>query len=266
VHVKRPGVDVKARTGYFAPSLNEMESARRRAAENTAPPEIEKALSTLVDAPHVLVPGDFWAGAAPGADGIAHVTAVWTPRDGEPAGGVSLQATGDNGRILFDGPLTSGIVTFAATPGTVRLRRTLADSGGSLAGRQDITLEVPDFANASLSIATPVLYRARTPLELRSIQGAASPTPFAGRQFERTDRVIVRFGVLGPAAADSTVTVALLSRLGAKLAAMPLRRTAAGAYEIDLPMGSIARGEYVFQIDASHGADQAKALLSFRVN
>ena len=31
-------------------------------------------------------------------------------------------------------------------------------------------------------------------------------------------------------------------------------------YEIDLPIGSIARGEYVIAIAASHGADQAKTL------
>ena len=36
-------------------------------------------------------------------------------------------------------------------------------------------------------------------------------------------------------------------------------------YEIDLPIGSIARGEYVIAIEASHGADQAKSLVSFRV-
>ena len=43
-------------------------------------------------------------------------------------------------------------------------------------------------------------------------------------------------------------------------------KTASGGYEIDLPIASIARGEYVFEVAASHGADQAKSLLSFRVN
>jgi hypothetical protein len=62
------------------------------------------------------------------------------------------------------------------------------------------------------------------------------------------------------------VTATLLSRRGAKLAAMPLKRTASGEYEIDLPMGSVGRGEYVFEIAASRGADQAKTLLSFKVN
>jgi VWFA-related protein len=265
VRVKRPGVDVKARTGYYAPSAADMDTARKKAAENTAPPEIEKALSTLVDAPHVSIPGDFWAGTTRAADGTPRVIAVWTPRQGESAGGVSLQATAENGRVLFNGPMTSGQVSFDAVPGAVRLTRTVAETGGALAGKQDVTLDVPDFAASPLSIATPVLYRARSPIELRAIQNAAPP-PFAGRQFEHTDRIIVRFEVFGASAADATVTVTLLSRLGAKLAAMPLKKTAAGPYEIDLPIGSVGRGEYVFQIDASHGADQAKALLSFKVN
>jgi len=265
VKVKRPGVDVKARTGYYAPSTVEMESARKKAAENAAPPDIEKALSTLVDAPHISIPGDFWAGATRAADGTPRVTAVWTPREGESSSGVSLQATTDGGTVLFDGPMAAGPVTFDAAPCTIHLRRTLNESGGSMAGRQDSTLEVPDFAATALWIATPVLYRARTPIELRAIQNT-TPAPFAGSQFERTDRVIVRFEVFGASAADATVTVTLLSRVGAKLAVMPIKKTAAGLYEIDLPIGSVGRGEYVFQFDASHGADQAKALLSFRVN
>ena len=167
--------------------------------------------------------------------------------------------------MLFEGPLKAGQASFAAGPGTLHLRRSLVDSAGAVADRVDTTLDVPDFAKAPLAIATPILYRARTPIELRSIQSGGAP-PFAGRQFERTDRLVVRFGVFGPSAADATVTATLLNRQGAKLAAMPLRTTAAGAYEIDLPIGSIARGDYVFEIAASHGADQAKTLLSFRVN
>jgi hypothetical protein len=90
--------------------------------------------------------------------------------------------------------------------------------------------------------------------------------PFAGRQFERTDRILVRFGVFGSSSAGAAVTVTLLSRQGKKLAALPIKTIAGGFYEIDLPIGSIARGDFVFEIAAAKGADAAKALLSFRVN
>jgi VWFA-related protein len=266
VQVKRPGVDVKARTGYYAPSAVEMDTARRKAAEAEAPPEISKAMSTLVDAPHVTVAGDLWAGATRGADGKPRITVSWTPRDPSARDVVTVKATDDSGRVIFEGPLDAGLASFDAAPGTLHLRRSLLDpASGGVADRQDSSLEVPDFAGAPLSIATPVLFRGRTPAELRAIQSAAAPVPFAGRQFERTDRIIVRFDVFGASAADATVTVALLNRTGAKLATMPLRKTANG-YEVDLPIGSVARGEYLFEVGASHGADQAKALLSFRVN
>jgi VWFA-related protein len=265
VKVKRPNVEVRSRTGYYAPSTTEMNSARTKAAADAAPPEISKALSTIVDAPHVSVLGDLWVGAAPGPDGAPRVTAAWTPRDTAPDGGVSLRASAEDGRVYFDGPVTGNKITFAAAPGVLHLRRHVIEADGSPGDRAEATIEVPDFARARLSIASPVVFRGRTPLELRAIQAAADPQPFAGRQFERTDRIIVRFAVVGPAAADATVTANLLSRRGAQLATLPLKSVPQRGYEIDLPIGSIARGEYVIAIEASHGADQAKTLVSFRV-
>jgi len=265
VHVKRPNVDVKSRTGYYAPSSVEMEAAKKKAAENTAPPEISKALSKLVDSPHIEVAGDLWAGAAPGPDGKPRVTVVWTARDGSSDDSVSIRASADDGHVYFDGPLRGNRMTFDAAPGILHVRRNIVEADGSVSDRQDSTVEVPDFAGTPLAITSPAVFRASTPMQLRAIQAEPDPTPFAGRQFERTDRVIVRFAVAGAAAPDATVTATLLSRKGLALATLPLKPTAAKGYEIDMPIGSIARGEYVIAIEASRGADQAKTLVSFRV-
>lgn len=265
VHVKRPNVDVKSRTGYYAPSAVEMEAAKKKAAENTAPPEISKALSKLVDSPHIEVAGDLWAGAAPGPDGKPKVTVVWTARDGSSDDRVSIRASADDGHVYFDGPLRGNRTTFDAAPGVLHVRRNIVEADGSVSDRQDSTVEVPDFAGTPLTITSPAVFRASTPLQLRAIQAEPDPTPFAGRQFERTDRLIIRFAVAGAAAADATVTATLLSRTGVALATLPLKPTAAKGYEIDMPVGSIARGEYVIAIEASRGADQAKTLVSFRV-
>jgi VWFA-related protein len=266
VRVKRSGVEVRSRTGYYAPSLNEMDAARKRAAENEPPPEISKELSKLVDTPHMDGAGDLWAGAVPGPEGRPRVTVAWSPRHGADAGAaVAIRASAEDGHVYYDGPLRNGRASFDAGPGPLKIRRTLNEADGSTASRDDTLLDIPDFARAPLSIGTPILFRARTPLELRAIQSTPDPPPFAGRQFERTDRIVARFGVFGPGASDATVTVTLLSRRGAKLATMPLK-TNAGGYELDLPVGSIARGEYVFEILASRGQDQAKALIPFRVN
>jgi hypothetical protein len=265
VKVRRPGVEVRARSGYFAPSLTDVDAAKKKAEADAAPPEISKALSTLVDAPHLTISGDLWAGAEPGADGKPKVIVTWTSRDGKEDA-VSVRASGADGQVYFDGPLRSNRTEFAAAPGAVKIRRSLLDADGSVSDNAETTIEVPDFASAPLSIGAPVLFRARTPLQLRAIQSDPDPMPFAGRQFERTDRVLLRFGVFGPSAKDATVTATLLSRQGAKLAALPLKAATTGHYEIDLPIGSVARGEYVFEIVASHGADHAKSLVSFRVN
>ena len=265
VKVKRQGLEVRARTGYFAPSLTDMDSARKKAEENAAPPDVAKALEKLVDAPHMEISGDLWAGAAPGADGRPHVTIVWSARGGVERT-VSVRASGADGAVFFEGPLQANRAAFDAAPGKWLVRRSLLEADGTISDKQDVEIEVPDFAGAPLAISTPVLFRARTPREVRVLQGDADPPPYAGRAFERTDRILVRFGVFGRSATDATVTVTLLSRQGAKLAVMPVRTTAAGLYEIDLPIGSVARGDFVFEIAASRGADQAKTLLSFRVS
>ena len=263
VHVKRSGVEVKARNGYYAPSLAEMDAEAKKAEENKAPPEISKALAPLTSDPNVPVSGDLWAGATPSPDGVPSITAVWTPRAGAPAQSSWLRASTDDGHIYFDGPFDNR-VTFKGAVGTLHLRHQLIEADGSRSDRQEFTIEVPDF-KASVTMTTPVLFRARTPLELRGLLAATDPVPYAGRRFDRTDRVLVRFSVVGVGAADATVTAHLLSKTGAALTALPLRTGAAG-YELDLPLGSIAQGEYVISFEASHGADQVKQLVSFHVN
>jgi VWFA-related protein len=265
VRVKRSGVEVKSRTGYYAPSLAEMETARTRAAAAEAPPEISKALEKLVDAPHITVTRDVWAGATVGPTGTPRITVAWSARTAKADGSVSIRATGSDGRVYFDGPMPSERAAFDAPPGVLHLREQVMAAEGTVSDRQEFTLDVPDFQARPLSISTPAIFRARTPLELRALRANADPDPFAGHQFDRTDRVLVRFGVFGSAAADATVSAHLLSSHGAALTALPLKAAAAG-YEMELPVGSIARGEYVMAIEASHGAAQAKTLLSFRIN
>jgi len=263
VHVKRPGVEVKARTGYYAPSAAEMDAAAKKAAENTAPPEISKALAPLTTDRNVPLTGDLWAGATPGSAGVPSITAIWTPRPSAPTQSSWLRASGDDGHVYFDGPFDNR-VSFNAASGTLHLRHQLIEADGSRSDRQESTIEVPDF-KAPVAMTTAVLFRARTPLELRTLLAATDPLPYAGRQFDKTDRVLVRFAVTGAGAADATVTAHLLNKTGSALVTLPLK-TGPSGYELDLPLGSIAHGDYVISFEASRGADQAKQLLSFRVN
>ena len=265
VHVNRPGVEVKARTGYYAPSLAEMDVANKKASAAALPPEISKALEPLVDAPHVPIAGDFWAGARPGPDGTPAITVVWTARStGGEAQRTWLRASGDDGHVYFDGPFQDR-VTFGAAPGAIHLRLQPVEADGSRGDRQESSIDVPDFRARPIAITTPVLFRARTPLELRTLLADGDPRPFAGRQFERTDRVFMRFAVTGTGASDATVSAHLLSRQGVAMTALPMKSGPAG-YEIEIPVASIARGEYIVALEASRGADRDKVLFSFRIN
>ena len=101
--------------------------------------------------------------------------------------------------------------------------------------------------------------------------------PFPGREYLRPDRVLIRFSVGGAAAADANATARIVSQWGKDLADLPLSRktveqdgnggaaAAATHYEIDLPLSSVARGEFLIAITAGSGPDAVRAFVPFRV-
>jgi VWFA-related protein len=266
VRVKRPGVDVKARSGYVAPSLKEIESAHTAVAAVEVPGDIAQALSGLTARPGSA--GDLWVGTTRGADGAPRVTVSWTAHDESRPTRISVLASGADGQVYFDGPLANGTASFSAPAGVLKIRRTVLDADGGPGEREDTSVTVPDFNGAVLSLASPVLLRARTGVELKTLHATPDAPPYAGRGFDRTDRLLVRFSVFGRSAADATITANLLSRRGVALSALPFTKAAGqtDAYEIEFPMSSIARGDYVIAIDASHGDEHARALVSFHAN
>src|SRR4051812_2388521 len=272
VRLKRDGVEVRARNGYVSPSVVELEAAHKTATAAEVPPAISNAIAAAT--PRADSRGDLWAGADPGQPGgSARLTVTWLPRD-DTSGGppstpapVVITATAADGRVLFEGPLTATRVTFAAAPGPVKIRRTLLDPDGTAGDRQDTTVTVPDFASAPLSIATPVFLRARTGVELNALRKADDPVPYAGHEFDRGDRVLVRIAVAGASATGATVKVSLLGRQGKPLSEVPVRAIEGkpGAYELELVIASIGRGDYVLAIDAAQGDAHDRSLTAFRV-
>jgi len=266
VHVKRPGVDVHARNGYFAPAPTQIENERTRVAAAVVPPDVERALSPLVAMRPDTV-GDLWVGATRGADGTARVTIAWTAREANVGAAVAARASGADGTIYYDGAVPATAATFTAPPGRLSIQRTLLDADGAAADRETSTFDVPDFG-AALSMSSPVLMRARNGLELRSLTTGASAVPYAGHVFDRTDRLVVRFSVFGAASADATVTASLLSRKGIALSSLPLSPVTdrPGEYAVQFPLSSVSRGDYLIAIEASHGDDRAKALVPFHAS
>src|SRR6185295_11754407 len=80
VQVKRRGVTVRARKGYWAPTPTELERARAEAAAGEAvPADVTSALAVL-SAARAERTVDLWVGTERGANGFAEVTAAWTMR------------------------------------------------------------------------------------------------------------------------------------------------------------------------------------------
>jgi VWFA-related protein len=262
VHVNRPGVQVRARRGYFAPTLAEITSARAAARAAEVPPEVSSALSQLVEGP-ADADGDLWVGTAPGA-AAPRMTVAWLPSGARPGIGVHVTAAAAGGRVFYDDAL-KGTVSFDVAPGAVEVRRTLVDRDGASLGSRSMRIDVPDYATAPLAISSPTLFRSRTGIERRQIEANPDAPPYAGHEFERTDQVVVRFVVAGKQAPSATVTARLLNKSAAPLADLTVTSDR-GRYETTLTIASIARGDYLVEITATSSTTHAQALVPIRVH
>ena len=269
VKVKKPGIDVRARKGYWAPNASDVEHARTETAAAAAiPADVTSAAATLSNArPERMI--DVWVGAARGAGGGSEVTVAWTPRAssgrGDPARRVAVGVKGAGGDRSFDASLDAGTLSFPSPPGTVQLQTTVRDAAGSILDEDRRPFSVPDPSAAALAISTPILLRARTAADARAIAGGGSAIPFAGREFNRTDRLYVRFSVFGASAKDAGISARLTSKAGAALLELPVVTTGAWGYQLELPLASIARGDYLIAVAAAHGEERTRALVPLRV-
>lgn len=268
VRVKQPGLDVRSRSGYWAPRATEVARAKAAAVAATPPPAVTEALATLPpqSSPHAV---DLWAGSAPLANGLAQVTVAWIPREAREDGlpvpaSVSVLATSASGQA-FEGRIDPAGTSFQAPPGPLRLAVTIRDKDGAIIDRELRVVPVPEPGRPAVGLTTPVVYRARTPAELRAITSQPQPPVHAGRDFERTDRVLLSFATYGPLE-NGRITAALLSRTGVRLADLPVQPDPGRhGYLIDVPLSSIARGEFVVSIEANRGSERAEALVAIRV-
>jgi hypothetical protein len=140
-----------------------------------------------------------------------------------------------------------------------------AGSGGTLDSEiRDIT--VPDFTAPQVALSTPRVFRARTAREFQSVAADANAIPAPGREFSRTERLLIRFDAYGPGTDKPAVTAVLLNRAGSKMSDVQIAPGAAGAtHQIDLGLASIPSGEYLVEITAKSGNGEAKELVPFRL-
>ncbi|MEP7119088.1 MAG: hypothetical protein ABI880_15990, partial [Acidobacteriota bacterium] len=164
------------------------------------------------------------------------------------------------------GPDGTGLVHLDLPPGEILVRFSAANATGEVIDRWDAPIIVPDLSGTSLALATPVFVRARTTAGYQALRRGEPGAPSPDREFRTTDLVVVRTAVAdAPGGTASSVTAEVLTREGKVLAALPASSTAATRHQIDLPLRSLALGEYVLRFTVTRAGATASTTAAFAI-
>ncbi|MSO62921.1 MAG: VWA domain-containing protein [Acidobacteria bacterium] len=280
VRVKRPGVDVRARKGYWA--YTDADVKRAVAGPREGPPSaVTKALAAITPMTNRRYVRT-WIGTERGAAGLTKVTFLWEPLPPTPgvkrdeARRVTLLATSPAGEIVYRGRIPSTLapagagaaISFDARPGKLDLRITVEGDGSGTLDNEDRDLVVPDLSAPEVMLSTPKVWFARNAREFTALSTGIGTPPAATREFRRTDRLLIRAAAFAPGTAPPTVTAQLLNQQGARMGEIAVTPpSAAGeAYTIDLSLASYAAGQYLLELTANaEGHKPVTELVAFRI-
>ena len=302
VRVKRPGVQVRARKGYWA--LTAEDAARALAPPKPGPPKpVEAALAAAVARPSQASVVRTWIGTSRGENGKTRVTFVWEPlpkapgdRPREEPARVSLTAISPDGSPYFRGRVPAlardgrcrrawqrrrrGVRAAAAAAPRVAAARDLrapTPARCSCASRSKASdsqvldtetreIVVPDLTSAQPLMGTPAVLRARTAREFQQLRTATDVVPLAGREFNRIEHLLIRVPTYGPGGTTPTLRARLLNRAGSPMNDLQVEPSPVpGEQQIDLPLAALPPGEYVVEIRTGDQDGDAKELFAFRV-
>jgi hypothetical protein len=272
----RRDAQVRARSGYWAPLPSELRTTR------LASPSLLPTRA-LRRSPFI----ESWFGLTVESDGRRRVIFTWTPAAAlpstrtKPAGRpdiVALKVTTPTGTVLFDGEVAAArpgnassvrpdSAVFQTTPGRLQFDLTILQADGTRldVGAQDF--EVPNVRGANPVILPPQVFRAASAREFRDISADANAAPLPGREFRRTERLLLRVPTFEPRGNTVQVSAKLVNRVGTVLLDLAPMPEEAGRTltQFDLPLARFAPGEYSIEVAARSDAGSARELIRFRI-
>jgi VWFA-related protein len=269
VRVKRRGVRVTARRGYWAPTEKEITAAAQAAATpvNMALTGALAAISDLANSRAVSV----WTGFAKGDAGRTRVSFAWEPNGtADKPARLEIQPVDDTGKNSMPSHVIGGspgelplVANFEMAPGRQRIRFTSLTAAGDIIDRWIQAQAIPDLTKQSLVLSTPRFLRARNMIEFRAIEANANAAPAAAMRFGPSDRVLVEIEARGEP--SPTLKVDLLNARGDVLRALDAPAMTGNRVRVPLPVSALANSTYVLRVEAAAGEQTAQQWVAFRV-
>ena len=280
VKVKRRGVNVRARKGYWTASQSDLRREFLANEKGRSIPEIvNQALSSLARKMIGGVLVRTWWGVSPKEKGDrGQVRFVWEankdlPVERQTASRLRLVATNEETKDVYfedyvEDSNSSSPVEFDALPGTVHLEMAVEDQDGRVLDRNEEDIAVPNFQTLGLALSTPFFVRAHNDFELRQLAVNWDVPPVTAPSFSKRDHLLLRFSVYSPEG-EPEVQVGLLGRDGKEILESLGEVVHAGEqyrrYQLKLIPSFLAHGEYIIEVRAKYGERKASEVLAFRI-
>jgi hypothetical protein len=142
----------------------------------------------------------------------------------------------------------------------MQLRLSVEGADAQVLDAESREVTVPDLGAASTMFGTPAIYRARTVRDVQLLRTNRDGTPTPVREFQRTDRLLVRVPAYGAA---SGVAAKILNRAGQPMSELPVAMDGTTAV-FEAQLAALPSGEYILEISAV--GTELKELVAFRVS